>query len=111
MTGTKRLGRVVRAMAVGIYWLLAAVMAMGGLVLWARRRFLAGNRGPSTPDIAGFTIEGLERMLAEGQISPQEFAALRAEVLRRPAEGGTGGGWLSSAPPVRDDGTTGNQRG
>jgi len=99
-------------MAGGIYWILVVVMSMGGLVLWAkRRRFLAGKRGPSPRDSAGFTIEGLERMLAEGQISPQEFAALRAEVLRRSAEGASGGGWLSSAPPVRDDGTTGNQRG
>ena len=63
-------------------WLLVliAFVVVGGIVLFLiRRQINAGSSGAVEP----FTLEGLRRLRAEGQITDDEFEKARAALISR----------------------------
>lgn len=83
--------------------LIVVLLAAGAVLGLARKRWLASIRGGGGSAGSGFSIERLEELHEQGQISDEEFERLRREVLgltaagNRPPSG-------SSPPPADDDG-------
>ncbi|TWT46081.1 hypothetical protein RAS1_25280 [Phycisphaerae bacterium RAS1] len=67
--------------SLGLMIMLAAIAAIGGLVIAARlRRWTSAEQ-----KVEAFTMQEIREMLARGQISEQEFEAMRAALLGRRA--------------------------
>jgi hypothetical protein len=78
---------------------LVAVMLVGIVLLWLRRKYRnGGDTGPST----AFSIASLEQMRQRGEISDEEFKALRLRALGLSASPRTVEA-TSSEPPTGDD--------
>jgi hypothetical protein len=86
-------------MADGVYWLPAVVFVLAAFVFWARRKFLRSQGRLDGKGGAGFSIDGLERMLADGKISRQEYSALRQTLLEMETPGPISASSASSVPP------------
>jgi hypothetical protein len=91
-----------------VVWLLVACGALVALSLaafllisWLRRRALRDEpaAGPA------FTMESLEELRRSGQLSDDEYRALRRQVLGLPPAGAAEGS-ISSSPPAGVDGQT-----
>jgi len=76
--------------------IVAVVLLAVPVILYLRRRFLERGAAPASP----FTMDGLESLRRQGQISDEEFAALRQQVLGLEAGQGDSS---SSAPADGDD--------
>jgi len=87
-------GDLGRALSVGLWLGLAAVLLVAGAAV-ARSLGRWVRRHEPTP---AFTLEELREMRRRGEITEQEFAALRAEVLGRLA-GSTPFAPSSDGPP------------
>ena len=68
--------------------LILAILALGILVLWLRKKYLAG-RQPCASET--FDIAGVEAMHRRGLISDAEFKRLRLKALGLDAPGGESG--------------------
>ena len=64
---------------------IVAVLLMGVVLLALRRKFRPGSQGQE--DRSTFSIDEIERMRSAGQISEDEFKALRRAILS-PGEAG-----------------------
>ncbi len=82
--------------------LIVAVLAMGAVVLWARRRYRSADSDGDKQ--AGFSIEQLEDLRKSGQISPAEFACLRRSALGLDVRDDKRDNSASSPPVKGDDG-------
>jgi len=86
---------------------MAAIIALGVVLLWARKYAMGGLKGGAAPR-GELSIEELEEMRDRGLISREEFSSLRKAAL---GLGGRAGGVGSRAegrgngltPPPRDD--------
>ena len=81
-SGTARLlAGLSGALSVGLWVMLAAVLALGGgYVVVAVKRWVQREEPPET-----FTLQDLREMRARHDITEQEYATLRAELLDRVA--------------------------
>lgn len=85
--------------------LMAAAVVLGVFVFWARRWMLFARRVPQDQTGKGFTIENLEALHRNGQISDEEFSRLRRAALGL-GEAGDKSNTCPSSPPLKgDDGT------
>lgn len=85
--------------------LMAAAVVLGVFVLWARRRMLSARQVSQGQSGKGFTIENLEALRRDGQISDEEFSRLRRVALGL-GEAGDKSNTCPSSPPLKgDDGT------
>ncbi len=85
--------------------LLILAMVVGGSVLapWLRRRLHPSSRMRDETLGRGFTIERLEAMRRDGEISDEEFRVLRRSALGLDAGAGKTHNSASSSPTKRDD--------
>jgi uncharacterized membrane protein len=66
-------------------WIMAAVMVLMGLAMVAYmlvRRFFRDSREHTATPRAAFTLEELKRLHQQGQLSDDEYAALKEKMLR-----------------------------
>jgi len=82
--------------------LIVAVLAMGVVILWARRRYRSADSDGD--EQAGFSIEQLEALRKSRQISPAEFARLRRSALGLDVRDDKRENSTSSPPAEGDDG-------
>lgn len=80
--------------------MVAAVVVLGGGVLWLRRRLF---RRPAAGEDAGFSIEHLEELHRCGQIDDAEFRRLRNAALGLGPPGAEKPDRPSSPPCDADD--------
>jgi len=93
----------------GIILILALLLLAGGFY-WARRIFLTPRPKDDLAASAGFSLERLEKMLQEGQISREEFSRLRRMALGLEEAGQTGDNSVSPGGED-DDGRQGPSEG
>ena len=93
----------IRAIVVGGV-LMLAILLVGVLLLpWLRRRYHPSAGGGQRAQARGFSMEGLEAMRRSGQISEEEFRALRRAALGLAVGKGKTENSASSTPTSRDD--------
>ena len=81
--------------------MIAASVLLGAVLLWLKRKVLSDRPWPQRS--AGFTLTSLEQMHRSGQISDEEFKALRLRALDLSAGRGEADNRSSSGPVVNDD--------
>jgi hypothetical protein len=97
-------------LAVWLTVTLAAVVALGVVLLWARRYAQRGMRG-GTGAAGAIPVERLKQMREEGLISPEEFSALRRAALGLgPAGAKKAEAGLTPAPPPVDENRSGEAK-
>ena len=77
---------------------LVAAVLVGLVMLWLRRKFREEDAGPAS----AFSMSSLEQMRSRGEITDEEFKALRRRVLGLHEESEAEAG-ASSEPPADDD--------
>ncbi len=80
------------AQSQAILWggvLIVAVVLLGAVV-WGIRRWLFGVRTEEPPE--AWSLQHLRELRASGQISPEEFEILRANLLKSARKSAGGGG-------------------
>jgi hypothetical protein len=83
--------------------LMVVVLGLGGLLMWLRRRYHPVY-GRQEDEASSFTIEGLEVLRGQGQISEAEFRRLRRRVLGLDTAEDADDNPASSAAEEDDDG-------
>ena len=68
------------SMIVGFVLLIIGVLALGMIVIYAKKRYLQSRREEDAAS-GGLTIEELEQMRQSGKISTEEFSLLRKRAL------------------------------
>jgi hypothetical protein len=82
---------------------IVAVLALGFVLMWVRRKYHPAGGAARPRDEAGFTVDDLERLHASGQISREEFRRLRPVALGLEAASGPAGDSSSSGAVFSDD--------
>jgi hypothetical protein len=79
----------------------AALIAGGIAVVWASRRWLRSDADASAEP---FTLQDLREMRERGEITPQEYDAMRAMIIGKPsqASGQSAAGLLAADPERRN---------
>jgi hypothetical protein len=83
-----------------------AILVVGGLFIpWVRRKFHPAGRRPDGSLVGGFSIDRIEAMRGAGEISDEEFRALRRAALGLgPAREESSNSPLSAPETPDDDG-------
>jgi hypothetical protein len=82
---------------------IAAVLLLGFVLMWVRRKYHPAGGAARPRDEAGFTVDDLERLHASGQISREEFKRLRSVALGLGGASGPAGDSSSSVAVFSDD--------
>ena len=93
-------GNAVSIAIIGGLLVLAMVLVGGVLLPWLRRRWRPSRDGRSA---AGFSIDRLEAMRRDGEISDEEFRVLRRSAMGLGVKAAKTDNCESSAPVVGDD--------